>query len=172
MNKQIKFITTIGLLMALTIVFQVSSKVMPLGEFGNFITGSLVNMCLIISVSVTGILGGSIIGILTPFIALLTGSPVPLVFIPLVSLCNFSLILSFSLLKTRKVVNIVIPAIIKTSLLYLSINIIISLMRFAPKKAKMLLYLFGWPQFITAIIGGIIATIVLNRLKNHVSLSL
>lgn len=172
MNKQIKFITTIGLLMALTIVFQVLSKVIPLGAFSNFITGSLVNMCLIISASVTGILGGSIIGILTPFIALLTGSPVPIVFIPLISLCNFSLILSFSLLKKRKIINIVIPAIIKTSLLYLSINIMISLMEFAPKKAKMLLYLFGWPQFITAIIGGIIATIVLNRLKNHVSLSL
>lgn len=165
MNKQTKFITTVALLMALTIVFQLLSKIVPLGPFSNFITGSLVNMCLIISTAVTGILGASIIGILTPFVALLTGSPVPLLFIPFVSICNFLLILSFSILRTKKIINILVPSFIKTLFLYLSINFIISLLKLVPKKASVLLYLFGWPQFITALIGSIIAIIIINKLK-------
>lgn len=169
MNKQTKFITTVAILMALTVVFQLLSKFVPLGQFDNFITGSLVNMCLIISVSMTGVLGGALVGIITPFVALLTGSPVPLIFIPSISICNFSLILSFSLLKRIKIINIVVPAIIKTALLYLSINIILSILKLAPQKSKMLLYLFGWPQLVTALIGGIIAIIIISRLKNQFS---
>ena len=170
MNKQTKFITTTGLLIALTIVFQLLSKFVPLGPFSNFITGSLVNACLLISTSLIGLWGGTIVGIVTPFGALLTGSAIPLLFTPIISICNFSLVLSFSFLKKHKLINIIVPPIIKTFLLYASINMMISIMKIPSEKSKIMLYLFGWPQLVTGLIGGTIAMIIVNRLKNHINL--
>lgn len=165
MDKQTKFITTTGILIALTIVFQSLSKFIPLGPYGNFITGSLVNACLLISASLVGVLGGGIIGIITPFVALLTGTAVPLLFTPFIALGNFSLVLGFSLLKNNKWMRYIIPAIVKTIILYASISIMLNVLTLPVAQATMLVYLFSWPQLVTALIGGTIASIVTYRLK-------
>lgn len=55
--KTVHFITRTAILLALTIVFQSIGRAIPLGQFNQFITGSLVNACLVIAAAATGIWG-------------------------------------------------------------------------------------------------------------------
>jgi len=48
-KSSIRFITRTAILLALTIVFQTIGRAIPLGQFNQFITGSLVNACLLIA---------------------------------------------------------------------------------------------------------------------------
>ena len=165
MNKQIRWLTKTALLIACTVVVQSLSKLIPLGPYGNFITGSLVNMCLLISASMVGLSSGAIVGIITPFIALLTGTAIPIIFVPFVAIGNFILVLSFHFLKKHNVIHVLVPAAIKSVFLYAAINLMLSAMQLPPEKATAMLYLFSWPQLITAIIGGAMAVFVASRVN-------
>lgn len=165
MNKHLKWLTQTALLIACTVVVQSLSKLVPLGPYANFITGSLVNMCLLISTALVGLSSGAIVGIVTPFIALLTGTAIPIIFVPFVATGNFILVLSFHLLKKHFIMNVLVPAAVKTAFLYTAINLMLLVMQLAPEKASALLYLFSWPQLITAIIGGFIAIFIVNRIS-------
>jgi len=66
MNKQLKFVTYGAVLLALAAVF-------PLLRLPQYLTGSVVNFVLLIACHVLGILGGVVIGCLTPWIALIAG---------------------------------------------------------------------------------------------------
>ena len=59
MNKRIRFITRVSLLLAIAIIFQFLGRFM--GPHNNFIVGPVVNAVLLIATEITGILGGVII---------------------------------------------------------------------------------------------------------------
>lgn len=165
MNKQIKWLTKTALLIACTVLVQSLSKLIPLGPYGNFITGSLVNMCLLFSASIIGLSSGAIVGIITPFVALLTGTAIPIIFVPFVAAGNFILVLSFHILKKHSVINVLVPAAVKTAFLYAAINLMLSAIQIPSEKTTALLFLFSWPQLVTAIIGGFISIFVVNRIR-------
>lgn len=164
MNRHIRFITSTALLMALTIVFQTLGKALPLGPLGNFITGSFVNACLLVAVSASGLWSAALIGVVTPLIAALTNAAIPFIFVPFIAAANFSLTAAFYLLKGRGITAVILPALVKTLFLYLCLKLAFSLMAFPPEQAKLMMYLFGWPQFITALIGGILASLITAKL--------
>lgn len=169
MNKdKIQFITRTAILLALTIVFQYLGRIISLGPNSIFIVGPLVNACLIISTYFAGAASGVVISILSVVGAILTGAQMPLPLAPFIILGNLSLVLIFHLLKNKKVFGIVSGAVLKYAFIAVSSSLLIPILKLPPKQAQTLLFTFNWPQLITALIGGVIAIIVIERLKKNI----
>ena len=161
-----RFITRTALLLALVIVFQMVGRSIP---NNNFIVGPLVNACLLISTALAGVWSGIIISFLAPFTSLINNhAPVAaalLPFAPFVGAGNAIYVISFYLLRKKSpIAGIGIGSILKFGFLYGAITLFLRILSF-PKFAKALLLLFGWPQLITALIGGVVALIVIVAVK-------
>lgn len=159
-----RMITRTAILLALTILFQTLGRFIPLGQFNQFIVGPLVNACLLIAAAYTGLAGGAVVSVLSPFGAILTGAAIPLPFAPFIALGNFILVLLFVLLKKKQLVGIAAGAVLKFAFLWGSILVFTGLVNIPAKKATLLIASFSWPQLVTAIIGGAIALVVLKAL--------
>ena len=159
-----KFVTRTAILLALTIVFQTMGRVIPLGQFNQFITGSLVNACLIIAAASGGLWGGGIIAVLAPFGAILTGAAIPLPFAPFIAIGNFILVLLFVLFKNKHIAGITAGAILKFGFLFAAINLFVGWMKIPSPKSVIMVTAFSWPQLVTALIGGAIALVVIRAL--------
>ncbi|MHB1391587.1 MAG: hypothetical protein ACYCYE_00640 [Clostridia bacterium] len=84
------------------------------------------------------------------------------------ALGNAVYVLSYYLLRKKNAVaGICIGSVLKFAFLYSAINIFLQLFNF-PKFAKVLTFLFGWPQLITALLGGVIALAAVKVLKNSI----
>lgn len=162
-KKSIRLITRTAILLALTIVFQTLGRSIPLGQFNQFITGSLVNACLIVAAATTGLWGGAAVALLAPFGAILTGASIPLPFAPVIAVGNLILVLMFVLIRNN-ILAIGVGAVLKFAFLFAGVNIFVSLMDMASQKAAAMIATFSWPQLVTAIIGGVLALLVLKAL--------
>ena len=88
-NKQkVLWITETAILLALLLVFQVVTK--PLGQL---VTGSLVNLVLIVAVMVAGLASGLTIAIVSPILASILGISPLWVLVPFIALGNTVLVL-------------------------------------------------------------------------------
>lgn len=169
-SKKIQFMTRTALLLALVITVQMAGRLIP---NSNSVVGPLVNACLLVSTALAGVWSGIIISVISPFASLINNhAPVAaalLPFAPFVAAGNAVYVLSYYLLRKKNaVVGVGIGSILKFAFLYSSINIFLQLFNF-PKFAKVLTFLFGWPQLITALIGGILALAVVKVLKGHIA---
>ncbi len=147
-----------------------------LGFHSQWITGPIVNMALILSAYLLGIRGALLIGILPSTIALSTGL-LPAVLAPMVPfiiLGNSILILIIDLFLNKSgedvgfykkyFLALAIAAAFKFLFLFFTSSLVINLLlkqALADKVARMM----SWPQFFTAIIGGILAFGILKVLK-------
>lgn len=159
-------ITKTALLLAIIAMIQMFGRFLP---NSNFIVGSIVNACLLISVAAVGLRGAALLSILSPLTSLINNhAPIAaalLPFAPFIAAGNFLYALIFYLLmKKSKLTGIVVGSLAKFALLYAAINLFLNLLSF-PKFAKILLMLFSWPQLITALIGGAIALAVIKNLE-------
>ncbi len=180
MNKQIKWITQTALLLALALAFQALRYVIPsvgipgLGELDQYIIGSLVNAVLITATLSTGISSGIVISIATPLIALMQGEIAFPLLVPFVALGNIAIVVIVGLLFDKnKIMALIAGAVGKFITLYLTINTIVLPLLVptlpADKGAvvqKMMSFKFGFPQLITALIGGIIVYLIYPTLKS------
>lgn len=179
MNKQVKWVTQTALLLALALVFQSLRAIIPnvvipgLGELDQYIIGSLVNTTLIIATLSVGISGGIVIGVATPLIALLQGEIAFPILVPAVALGNIAIVVIVGLLFDKnKVMALALGAIGKFTTLFVGINFVV-LPMLVPKLPAdkgaavkaMMSFKFGYPQLITAAIGGVIAYLLYPRLK-------
>lgn len=164
-KEKIKFITRTAVLLALTLVFQYLGRYIPLGPNSNFIVGPLVNACLIISTFFIGVTGGAVIAILSVLGAILTGAALPLPLVPFIILGNLALILAFHFIKGKILLKVVIGAVSKFIVIFVAASLIIPAVIPVEKVQTTMLFVFGWPQLVTAFVGGIIAIVVINRLK-------
>lgn len=169
-NDRIRFITRTAMLLALTVVFQMVGRLIP---NNNFVVGPLVNACLLVSTVLGGIWSGIIISVVSPFTSLINNhapvAPALMLFAPVVAAGNAVLVLSFYFIKKYWVAwgeytGILIGAVLKFFVLYSGIILFLRTFSF-PKFAQTLIYLFGLPQLLTALAGGIIALVVLKPLK-------
>lgn len=152
MNKKVKFIVYGAVLLALASVF-------PMFRLPQYITGTVVNFVLLIAVYVLGTIGGVTIGCLTPWIALMSGQ-MPFAYMPpFIMVGNALYAISFGLLRKFKmpgmVLGILIGAVIKFLWLASSVRYLVK----APQK---LIQMMTLPQLITALLGGLLAFIVIN----------
>jgi uncharacterized YccA/Bax inhibitor family protein len=156
----LRWLTRTALLLAITLAFQM------LG-FPQMITGPAVNAMLLLSGTYVGVLGGIIIGLLTPWIAFARGilaSPLgPM--IPFIMAGNAFLVIAYTISRnllgkgyTGSGIGIVVGAIAKFLILSYAVRLIVSV---PPPVAKAM----QTPQLFTAISGGIIALIVEQALN-------
>lgn len=155
---KLRFITRTAVLLALTLAFQMLR--MP-----QFFTGPAVNAMLFVAAGVVGIIGGVIIGALTPWIAFVNGIlPPPLApAIPFIMLGNAALVACFALLRRTEsaavtALGIAAAAVVKFLILTTAVRFLINV----PPKVSVMLQV---PQLYTALAGGAIAWIVLKLLE-------
>lgn len=164
MKNKTKFITRTALLLAVAIAFQLFGRF--LGPYNNFIVGPVVNAVLIIATAIAGLWSGVAIAVIAPLVSAFTNkaaiAPLILAFSPFIIIGNVIIAAAFATLKKKsKIAAIIIGAVVKFAFLFAAISIFTSLVKMQPKVAATLTNLFSWPQFVTALIGGAIALIVL-----------
>jgi len=169
-SRKTQFITRTALLLALVITAQLSGRLLP---NSSFVVGPLVNACLLISTALAGVWSGIIISVVSPFASLINNhAPVAaalLPFAPFVAIGNSIYVLSYYLLRKKSAVaGIGVGSVLKFAFLYSAIGIFLQIFDF-PKFAKVLTTLFGWPQLITALLGGILALAVIKALKGSIA---
>lgn len=171
MNKKVLWITRTAILIALLIVMQAVTA-----SFGNtLVTGSIVNLILIVSVMTCGISTGIAVAFISPIGAKLIGIGPLWTLIPFIMFANIVLILLWHLIgngkivkrKIRYVVALVVASFAKFLVLYVCVvKIAIPMFLNLPQpKALAISNVFSLPQLVTAIIGGALAIIILPVVK-------
>jgi len=139
-----------------------------------WISGPIVNAVLIIALFVVGIRGALVLALI-PSLMALVGGLLPVILapvIPFIMVSNVILILTiefiYKLIKKETSgywIALVIAATLKYLFLYSSVSIITKLVLkndIAIKVATMM----SWPQFVTALFGGILAWLILKKFKS------
>jgi len=167
MNKSNTILTRTGLLLALTLVFQSLRFIIPIPVFlSTFLIGSLVNACLLVAVETVGAQPALLIAILTPIVAYFQQLlPLPIFIIP-VALGNAIYIGVFSIgEKWNSWLRLGVAASSKMVFMYVVFSWLLTLIAIPVKLATSLLLVMSWPQFVTGVAGGILASIIKKRLQ-------
>ena len=170
-RDRIYWITRTAILIALLIVMQAVTAPMSM-----FVTGSIVNLLLIISVMTCGLASGLSVAVVSPVLAKLFGIGPLWSLIPFITLGNISLILVWHFIGNHKAKNAILPysialvsaAVAKFAVLYIGIVLIAvpMILGLPEPQAGVISNMFSIPQLITASIGGAVATVVLPILKS------
>lgn len=170
-KKRILWITRTAIFVALLVVIQAATA--PLGI--TLITGSLVNLILIVSVMTCGLSSGLVVAVISPVIAKLAGIGPLWVLIPFIALGNCILVITWYLVCKRLlkekitgyIIALVTGAAAKFLVLYITIvQMMLPLFLNLPEKqAGAITTAFSLPQLFTALIGGALAILVLPIVK-------
>ncbi|HHV72269.1 MAG TPA: ECF transporter S component [Clostridia bacterium] len=149
---KIKYLTTMGILLALTVVVQMIG--LP-----KILTGIAVNAILLIAYQVLGTAWGATIGLITPFTAFLFGIAGKPIFIPFIAAGNVVYVVLFSILnRYNQYVGIGLASLIKTL-------IIVSSMILITGNAFSVVFSGQSHQLPAAILGGLLASAISKVLK-------
>ena len=169
-KEKILWITRTAILIALLIVCQVVTA--PLGQL---VTGSLVNMILIVSVMTFGLVSGLSVAVVSHITAKFLGIGPLWSLIPFVVAGNSVLVIVWHFLGNREmgrkcyacIAAMFTAAIAKFLVLYIGIvRIAVPVFLGLPEKqAAVISYMFSIPQIFTALMGGLLASILLPVLK-------
>ena len=136
-----------------------------------YITGPIINLCLLLTTLFVGMFRGILLSIITPITAfMITGNPliaaIPLI-MPMIMIGNVILVIVVGLLKDKLRNRIIIPMLLGSILkaLFMAYTIAYFLIpRYIPEamrpKIEIFQNTFSWVQFITALIASIIATLI------------
>ncbi|NMA80237.1 MAG: ECF transporter S component [Clostridiales bacterium] len=176
MSSKIRWITRTALLLAVLILAQYIGSIMGGQLMGQLITGSIVNMTLIIAGVFVGYSSGLAIAIISPIIANFIGiGPKIVELVPVIIIGNIVIVVVVTFFfrlanKNKGIVSagislggIIIGAVAKFIVLYSSAAKILPALgvNVMPPVIKMM----SWPQIITATAGGILAFIILPTLR-------
>lgn len=175
-KKTILWITRTAVFIALLVVIQLATA--PLGN--TLVTGSLVNLVLILAVMTGGLACGATAAVISPVLAKLIGIGPLWSLIPFIMAGNLVLILVWHFIGNRKfggrpvpyITALVCGAVLKFLVLFIGIvKIMVPVVLQLPEKqAAAVSAAFSFPQLITASVGGVIAILILPILKkamNH-----
>lgn len=176
MKKSIRYITQTAVMLALLIALQAITK--PLGQL---VTGSCVNAVLAVSVLIGGLGCGITVALISPVLAFLFGIAPQVLTVPAIMAGNTVFVLLLYFIAGKYPKNVVAQilgwlsaASVKFAVLYAIVSGLIcnvlsqSLMASGMLKAPMLTALpatFGWPQLVTALIGGGVALTIVPVLR-------
>jgi len=165
-NKRVYWITATAVFIALVIGTQAATA-----SFGQFVTGPLVNLMLIVAVMTCGLTSGLTVAAISPVFAKLLGIGPLWMIIPFMMAGNAALVLAWHFIGKRKfasthlvrAVALVSAAACKFAVLYLGIVrlAVPLLLRLPAPQAAVVTNLFSLPQLFTASIGGALAMAVL-----------
>ena len=172
LHKKILWITRTAVLIALLVVLQAAT--IPLGN--NFVTGSVVNLMLILSVMTSGISTGFTVATVSPVMPTLLGFGPTWPLIPFIAAGNIALVSVWHFIGNRdmkikymsQIIALAAGAVGKFAVLYVGIVQIAVPHILGLPEQNPLVYLFSYPQLITASIGGAIAILLLPTLKKAI----
>lgn len=174
MNKKTLWVCRTAVMIAVLVALQVATKAM-----GQFVTGSCVNMVLVVATLCGGFWCGFATALVSPFLAYLLGiGPALIQLVPAIALGNIGLVAIYALIYKkvadkvwlRDVLAVVLAAAVKLAVLFLLIvKILIPLLALPDKQAAMMSTMFSWPQLVTALIGGVLGTAVSIPVKKATS---
>ena len=174
--QKILWITRTAIFIALLIVLQTTTAML-----GNtVITGSCVNLMLIVSVMTCGLGSGLTVAAISPVMAKLIGIGPFWSLIPFVLAGNITLVLLWHFIGNRNIgmnkyaahiIALVVAAVSKFLVLYFGIvRIAVPLLLKLPEpQAKVISGVFSIHQLITASVGGAIAIVIFPRLKKAIA---
>jgi hypothetical protein len=147
---------------------------LPFFFHSQWISGPIVNAILIIALFVVGIRGALVLALI-PSLMALAGGLLPVILapvIPFIMVSNVILILTiefiYKLMKKETSgywMGLVIAAGLKYLFLYSSVNFIVKLVLKSDIAIKVIT-MMSWPQFVTALFGGILAWLLLKKFKS------
>ena len=169
MSAKTSWITRTAVLTALLVVLQAATA--PLGF--TLLTGSLVNMMLILSVMSSGPAAGMAVAALSPLCAKLFGIGPLWSLIPFIAAGNLAIVLIWHAIAgrsgqnmARQLAALMIGAAGKCIVLYFGIvQLAIPLMHLPEKQAVALSATFSLSQLATALGGGLLAMLLLPALR-------
>lgn len=170
-TKKTLWITRTAVFIALLVVLQAATAAL-----GNpIITGSVVNMLLIVSVMTCGMMSGLCVAAISPIMAKLIGIGPLWSLIPFIAAGNIILILIWHFIGNRhwghkhtaQIIALVLAAAAKFLILYVGVvQIAVPLLLGLPEpQAAVISNMFSIPQLLTALLGGGAALLVLAPLK-------
>jgi len=176
MSKSVLWITRTAIFTALLVVAQVGTA--PLGN--TFVTGTAVNLLLIITVMICGMASGVTIAVISPVMAKLLGIGPFWALIPFIIIGNITLVVLWHLIANKSfgnkkifsyVIAAIVAAVAKFAVLYLGIvKIAVPLILQLPEKqATMISGMFSISQLVTALLGGVAAIIIVPPIKAAIS---
>lgn len=168
------WITRTAVFFALLVVLQAAT-----GALGStIITGSVVNMLLIVSVMTCGMMSGLCVAVISPIMAKLIGVGPLWSLIPFIVAGNIILVLIWHFIGNRRwghkytapIIALAAVATAKFLVLYLGIVQIAVpfLLRLPAPQAAVISSMFSIPQLLTALLGGGVALLVLSPLKKAI----
>ena len=151
----VQFIVLVGIVTAVPLLRQQA------------ITGPIVNATLFISVALLGTQNAIFVGLIPGVIALSVGLlPVVLApMLPFIMLGNTILIVVFGYFKEKNYwLGIILASALKFVFLFGASSMVMNL--FLKKEiAQKVALMLGWPQLFTALIGGVIAYLILKKMR-------
>ena len=165
--KNYRIFTRAALLLSLTILFQSLRLFIPMPPvFSTFLIGSLVNACLLVTVETVGLWPALMIGTAAPVVAWFQQLlPVPVFIFP-VALANLVYVTIFFILRRYgRWLGLTTASAAKTLLLYMSVTWLLAFINLPPQVSAGIVFVMSWPQFITAMLGGMLSYYITKRLR-------
>lgn len=154
-NKQ-KMLVRGALLLAIAVVAQQLRLILPLPTLvTSLVIGTIVNAALVLATRYTSLFTSVMMCAALPIIAFLQGHLPIVLLLPIVFMGNFVLVVLCNKFW-RTSISIIAP-LAKTLVMYLSTLFIFKIWAINVTLAKVLLLAMGWPQFVTAILGILLA---------------
>ncbi|KPU43606.1 hypothetical protein OXPF_30470 [Oxobacter pfennigii] len=178
--NNVKKLTRASMLLLFALIITFTGARFGGATFNSFFVGPLINAVILTAVLVTDIKFGVLVAAATPVLAALTGQlAAPMVpFAPFVMAANIICAVAFGIcIKINeaygKYIGIAAGAILKTAFLMIAVKYLISAFSLNMPQPVMtkLISVMSYPQFFTAVAGGIIALIfspLLNKANKSV----
>jgi len=177
-NKKLLVLAQTAVMLALLIGVQLATS--PLKN--QFITGTLVNLVLLISVFMIGLGGGLTVAAVSPVLAFFFGmGPQFIQIVPFIAVGNMIFVSIAGLVRKHVITKGVKETLITSGglvaasaakVLFLWVGVVIIALPLIPgipeKQIAMLSLMFSWPQIVTSLIGSALAIAVAPLLKKAV----
>jgi riboflavin transporter len=144
-------------------------------QMPQMITGVIINMILILAADRLGTNKAMLLGMITPIIAAFSGVlPITLMaMIPFIAVANAVFVSSYNILAGKnRMLAVAAAAVLKFCFLYAAVNLLLlrPLTVFDGKiysvgVSQAVAFMMGWPQLVTALIGGTLAVGILTSMN-------
>ena len=171
-RKSTLWVAQTGIFLALLVALQWATSSMS-----TFVTGSIVNLILVLSVMLCGLWSGVTVAALSPVFAVVFGIMVRWELAPFVMIGNVAFVAIWFFignLKTKEqtylhvlkdMTALILAAVVKFMILWLGIVHFVAPVILELPAAAPVYFNFSWPQLVTALIGGSVALNLLPVMK-------
>lgn len=177
-HSRAMWITRTAVLVALLIALQWATAGTQ-AFAGQYITGSLVNCVLAVAALFGGLWSGVTVALVSPFCAFLLGiGPAMIQIVPCIAAGNLVYVLVLWALACRnwktlwlRFAAVLAAAAAKFVTLYVAVvKLVIPMLGEALKAPQVQKFtaMFSWPQLVTALIGGVLAMLILPLLRKAI----